>query len=278
MRHDLDDPTRSLLGGVLVLRDNDWETCAIDGMRGEWRSLTAQSPRGFCNVNAGRHHVEVSEGGERVTLDLVLYPGETLIRRLSRDAGAYVLDDEPTEQRFLELAEGGPLGAMASALVDYARVYAAARKTAPDLAPDELVRRVGGAFLDLSAKVAAGAEVEPLAQIAYRVGIELVGHAMLFSQIQKLVGLFSMTASQHAMKGNYALAAKVTMLALAILPGEPWLLDLLANLYSDGGEPEEGLPCIEEALRRKHVFPEKLQNQMRATHEEVSAAAKAKAG
>ncbi len=277
MGHDLDDMNLSLLGGVLVLRDNTWETCALDGMRGDFRRLTAQNPRGFSNICAGRHHVEVMVGEKRIALDVVLYPGETLVRRLSRDDDAFVLDDIDTERRFMDLATGGSAGSMASALIDYARMFVAARKRTPEILPDVVLRHVGGVFLDLAGKVAAGAELPPLTQFAYRAGIELVGHAMLFSQIQRLVGLVSMTASQHAAKGDYPLAAQVAMLGLAVLPGEPWLLDLMANLYSDGGIPEEGLPCSEEALRRAHVFPEKIQQQMFATHEEVSAALAAKA-
>lgn len=276
MVHELDDLNLSLLGGVLILGDNAWESSAIDGMSGDFRHLTAQNPRGLSNVCAGRHHIATMVHGERVALDVVLYPGETLVRRLSRDEGAFVLDDLETEHRLMDLAVGGSAGPLASALIDYARVFVAARKRAPEVMPDELVRRVGGIFLDLAAKVAAGQELPPLAQVAYRAGIELVGHAMLYSQIQRLVGLFSTTATQHAAKGDFPMAAQITMLGLGVLPGEPWLLDLMANLYSDGGIPEEGLPCSEEALRRAHVFPEKLQAQLLSTHQEVSAALAAK--
>jgi len=274
MGSDLDDLTKSLLGGVLVLRDNDWEDCAIDGMRGEWRRLTKQGTRGFFGMTAGRHHVATQASGQTVVLDLVLYPGETLIRRFDRDEARYTLDDPETEGRYFELARGGGLGSMASALVDYTKVCVAARGKPADMASDDLVRRVGEVFLQAAAKVAAGSAFEPLGQMAYRAGVELIGQAMLYSQIQRLVGLCSMTATQHAVKGNYKLAAEVTLLGLAVLPGEPWLLDLLANLYSDGGLPKAGLACSEEALRRAHVFPEKLQKQMQSTYLEVSAAAR----
>jgi hypothetical protein len=275
MAHELDDPTQSLLGGVLVLRDNAWDDLTIDGMQGEWRRLTAQGTRGFCSVSAGRHRVTTEVGKNLVVFDLVLYPGETLVRRLDQDSLNFVLDDPETEERYMQLAHGGRFGAMSGALVDYARVCLAAKKSPPSLLPDEVLRSVAQVFVDCAAEVTAGADLDDVAPKAYRAGIELVGHAMLYSQIQRLVGLFSTTATQHAMRGNYKLGADVTMLGLAVLPGEPWLLDLLANLYSDGGLPRAGVTCSEEALRRAHVFPEKLQAQMRATYEEVSAAASA---
>lgn len=274
MAHALDDLQRARVGGCLVLRDNLWSDCGIDGMRGDFRRLTAQGTRGFCNVNAGRHHVVTHHEDEPIVLDLVLYPGETLVRRLDVDEREFVLDDPETEKKYLALAAGGSRGAMAGALVDYEKAIIAARGGAPELLPDEVARRVGAAFITAAEQAALGADQGELMERTYKAGLELIGHVMPSSHIQKFVGLFSMTASKHAMAGEYELAARITLLGLSILPGEPWLLDLLANLYSDGGAPVSALPFSEEALRRAHVLPEKLAQQLRASYEEIAAAAR----
>lgn len=274
MAHALDDLQKARTGGCLLLRDNTWSDCAIDGMRGDFRRLTAQGTRGFCNVNAGRHHVVTTHDDEPIVLDLVLYPGETLVRRLDVDEREFVLDDAETEKKYLALAAGGGRGAMAGALVDYEKAILAARGRAPELLPDEVARRVGGVFVTAAEQAALGGDQGVLMEQTYKAGLELIGHVMLFSHIQKLVGLFSMSASKHAMEGHYELAARITLLGLSILPGEPWLLDLLANLYSDGGAPVSALPFSEEALRRAHVLPEKLAQQLRASHAEIADAAR----
>ena len=268
-----DDLQKARTGGCLVLRDNSWADCGIDGMRGDFRRLTAQGTRGFCNVNAGRHHIVTHHEDEPIVLDLVLYPGETLVRRLDVDEREFVLDDPETEQKYLALAAGGSRGAMASALVDYEKAIIAAKGSAPELLPDEVAKRVGGVFITAAEQAAGGADQGVLMEQTYKAGLELIGHVMLFPHIQRFVGLFSMAASKHAMAGQYELAARITLLGLSILPGEPWLLDLLANLYSDGGAPVSALPFSEEALRRAHVLPEKLAQQVRSSYAEIAAAA-----
>jgi hypothetical protein len=276
MAHALDDVQKARAGCSLILRDNIWSDCGIDGMRGDFRRLApqgTQGTRGFCNVSAGRHHVVTHHEDEPIVFDLVLYPGEILVRRLDVDEREFVLDDFETEKKYLALAAGGSRGAMASALVDYEKAILAARGSAPELLPDEVTRRVGAAFIAAAEQAASGADQGKLMEQTYKAGLELIGHFMPFSHIQKFVGLFSMTASKHAMGGEYELAARVTLLGLSILPGEPWLLDLLANLYSDGGAPVTALPFSEEAIRRAHVLPEKLAQQIRATFQEISAAA-----
>ncbi|MDI3290628.1 hypothetical protein [Polyangium sp. 15x6] len=273
MYREQDDLSIARTGGVLVLRDNTWSDCAIDGMRGDFRRLTAQGTRGFCNVSSGRHHIVTNHEDEPIVLDLVLYPGETLVRRLDVDEREFVLDDLETEKKYLALAAGGSRGAMASALVDYERAIISARGRALELLPYELAKRIGTVFVTAAEQAVLGVDQGVLMEQTYKAGLELIGHVMTFPQIQQLVGLFAMFASKHATEGHYELAARITLLGLSILPGEPWLLDLLANLYSDGGAPVTALPFSEEALRRAHVLPEKLAKEIRATYAEISVAA-----
>jgi hypothetical protein len=267
-----DDPTRSLFGSTLVLRDNDWDECTIDHLKGQWRKLTQQGARGFCQLPAGRHQVITAVQGEPVVLDCTLYPGETLVRRLDSEAKQWVLDDLETERRYLELASGGRFGAMSSALVDYSRVVLAVRQSPPSLLSNETARQVCEAFLKLHQRLSAGEPLPSLLSDAHDAGLTLVGEAMLASQLSKMVGLFAGTASSVGATGNFGRAGQLTMIALAILPGEPWLLDLMANLYSDTGRPDLGMPLIEEALRRASLYPENVQSKMRETLAEVAAA------
>lgn len=272
MDYDPLDPIRAQMGGILVLRDNDWRECTIDGLQGDWERMTRQGTRGFCNVNAGRHQVVTLCQGKPAVLDLVLYPGETLVRRLDSSARAWVLDEPETEGRFMELARGGGVGSMASALVNFTSVMIAAESGPPKLMTQEVGRAVCEVFLGAAQQVASGAPPGPLASSTYDAGMRLIGHATMFDDLKKMVGLFSSTASRHAAAGNLKLAAQIAQLGLSILPGEPWLLDLMANLYSDGGMPESALPCIDEALRRAHVLPVEIGAQMKRTLAEVKTA------
>ena len=268
------DPIRAQMGGILLLRDNDWSECSIDDLKGDWERMTRQGTRGFCNLNAGRHQVVTLCQGTPALLDLVLYPGETLVRRLDSSAKAWVLDDPETESKFMSLARGGAVGSMSGALVSFSNVLLSARSQLPAILPQDVGRAVCDVFLREAQQVAAGAPPGPAVQSTYEAGMRLVGHTILYDDMKKIVGLFSATASRHAAAGNLKLAAQITQLGLSILPGEPWLLDLLANLYSDGGMPKTALPCIEEALRRAHVFPPQIGAQMQNTLAEVQAALK----
>jgi hypothetical protein len=272
MNPDMRDPIQAQMGGVLVLRDNDWRECTIDHLQGDWQRMTRQSPRGFCSVNAGRHQVVTMCGDEPVVLDLVLYPGETLVRRLDSQARQWVLDDPETERNYMQLAQGGMLGAMSSALISFSRVMLAAKGGPAELMPQEVGRAVCDVFQRAADQVAADAPPGPAIQAAYEAGMRLVGLTILYDDLKKMVAFFQATASRHAISGDLKKAAQATLIGLSILPGEPWLLDLLANLYSDGGMPDRAMPCIDEALRRAYVYPPEIGEQMQRTLAEVKAA------
>jgi len=260
--------------GVLVLHDNLWSDCSIDGLRGDWSRLSAEPPRGFSEVTAGRHHIVATHEGEPITLDLVLYPGEILVRRFDPLLREFILEKPDVEQKAVLLASRGGKGSPKGSFVDYTRVAATVKGSAPALLPDEIGLRVAAAFVSAAEEVVRGADHDVLMERTYRAGLELVGHVMLSPHIQRLVGLVSMTASPHAMQGDYELAAHITLLGLSILPGEPWLLDLLANLYADQGMPLSALPLSEEATRRAHILPDKLGRQLRTTYAEIVATLK----
>jgi hypothetical protein len=268
----------SMFGGCLILRDNDWGACSIDGIEGQWQRLTQQSPRGFSAVSAGRHQILTTIDGRPAPLDVTLYPGEILVRRLDSTAAKWVLDDRETEQQYMQLAQGGRNGAMASALVDYSKVRQQLTGAPPMPAQDEKVQEVCATFLDLAKQLMSGAPYEKLAPAAYQAGAGLVGLALMGSDINKIAGIIGSTASRRAASTDFEGAARLCILGLSVLPGDPSLLDLLANLYSDTGRPDLGMELIEEAVRRAHVLPPRAQELLKSSYAEISQAAKAKAG
>lgn len=161
---------------------------------------------------------------------------------------------------------------MASALVDYGRASFAATRTPPAILSAEAARKAGEAFLLLAERLGAGEDAGAILSAGYEVGVGLVGQPPLRSQLDKLVGLLSSTATQAAAAERFALAGQLTLLALSILPGEPWLLDLMANLYADTGRADLARPLIEEATRRAEIYPAPIQERMRGTLAEVTAA------
>jgi hypothetical protein len=268
----------SMFGGCLVLRDNDWSACSIDGIEAQWQRLTQQSPRGFSAVSAGRHQILTTVNGRPAPLDVTLYPGETLVRRLDATEAKWVLDDRDTERQFMELAQGGRYGAMASALVDYSKVRQQLTGSPPVPAQDEKIQEVCATYLDLAKQLVSGAQLDKLFPAAYQAGTGLIGLALMGSDINKIAGVIGSTASRRAASADFEGAARLCILGLSVLPGDPSLLDLLANLYSDSGRPDLGMELIEEAIRRAHVLPARAQELLKSSYAEISEAAKAKAG
>ncbi|MBI2897430.1 MAG: tetratricopeptide repeat protein [Deltaproteobacteria bacterium] len=252
--------------GVVLFRDNDWERFSFDGVGAEWAAR--QSPRGFFGVPPGRHFA-VTElfDGRKVRIDFVLYPGETLVRRLDREAGEWVPDDPETELRYKELARGGGAGAMASALIDYfMTVGTLLRRTAK---PGGGIGEAAQTFAALAERLVAGAPLEELQPAAAEAGIRLVGQPLSGDELTRLTGLIDATASACAVGGNFRSAAGVALLGLCMLPGDPQLLEALANFFCDGGQPDAAMERIQEALARADVVDGRKRERIHATRAEV---------
>jgi hypothetical protein len=82
LRHSCSSP----LAGWLILLDNDWERCEMDGIRVVLNRLpgATDEPLGIDHVCPGRHIVRTTLSSGVATLDTLLYPGDMLAFRLDR--------------------------------------------------------------------------------------------------------------------------------------------------------------------------------------------------
>jgi len=246
-------PSPILQPGVVLLRDNDWDMCTFDGVSREWRA--AQGPRGFSGVFAGRHQAVTRVKDKAAVLDFVLYPGEIFIRRLDYEKTRWVPDDPETEKNYRELAWGGAVGAMSSALVDYLSAVALSKGALPDAkASPEKTEQACRILRDLASRSSGEEPFEPRLKEAFEAGVGLVGLPLSTEQLSLLASTVDMLASARAMAGDYPAAGKIALLGLAVLPGDPHILELFANLLCDGGKPEEALKVVDEALSRGDVL------------------------
>lgn len=269
---DPDNPMAFMRGSSIVLLDNEWSACTIDGFSGDWGRVTQQNPHGFSTMNAGRHQVLTLVRGQLAQLDIVLYPGESVVRRLDREAGRWVLADPETERKYLELASQGHHGPMAGVLVDYSRVHVSARGLPPKIAGNDVLQRVCGAFINAAQALAAGTPLDQLLPTVNAAGDELIGLVVDDEMTLKMVGLVHGLACKAGAAQDYRLAAQVLILGFGIVPGDPILIDLMANFYADTGRPEVGMKSLDEAMRRFHVVAPQFQKAMKETYAEITEA------
>ena len=273
--------------GVVVLRNNDWRSCTIDGLSADWIGRSGRRPRGFADVYPGRHQIITEVRGRPVILDFVLYPGEVLVRRLSEggrrsDALGTPLPDRPQwlrDEREPEPIRGaapyGPVqagDALADSLdyLDYLRTVQSSAAL-PD--SEIVVPRVMAQFTGLLDRLQAGDDIEELLRDAYSLGLSLLRVPLDGEAWSHLVNFLDASAAKLAMHGallgDYRLALAAVLMALAVLPGEAQLLDLKANLLSDGGLSSDALDVIDQALERVPLLDEKLTQRLRATKAEI---------
>lgn len=282
--------------GVVVLRNNDWRSCTIDGLSADWIGRSGRRPRGFADVYPGRHQIITEVRGRPVILDFVLYPGEVLVRRLSEggrrsDALGTPLPDRPQwlrDEREPEPIRSAapPYGpghgpghgpgqagdALADSLdyLDYLRTVQSSAAL-PD--SEIVVPRVMAQFTGLLDRLQGGDDIEELLRDAYSLGLSLLRVPLDGEAWSHLVNFLDASAAKLAMHGaligDYRLALAAVLMALAVLPGEAQLLDLKANLLSDGGLSSDALDVIDQALERVPLLDEKLTQRLRATKAEI---------
>ncbi|MBN1770489.1 MAG: tetratricopeptide repeat protein [Deltaproteobacteria bacterium] len=266
-----DDPAQF---GIVLLRDNLWLASRFDGVPLAGRSCE-KSARGLFHVHTGRHRVETRVGDRDAVHDFLVRGREVYIRRLDPEQCAFVPVEPAVRARFLELAGFGldeEGAAMRGALYDYLGVRM--QRDWPETAA--VLPEVRAGLEQLLARVEAGEPPEDLLPAARALGERLIGLPLGLRALGDLAGLaggrISGTAAREVVGGKpprRALGA--TELALAVLPSEPSLLDLRANLLSDAGRPEDALPVVEEALADLQPGEEEPAKRLRATRAETLA-------
>jgi hypothetical protein len=179
----------ALMRTVVVLVDNDWSACTVDGKKEDWPRYASDAVRGFSAIPAGRHRVVTRVGERDVTLDFVVFAGEVLVRKLDGDGARWVELDAEALAVEEARAAGGEKGALADALVSYRSTMGIARVMSGGLAsPEVAFERARDALEGLVAR-ASGADVDALVAEARAVGESLIGIALVGDQLTTLVAL-----------------------------------------------------------------------------------------
>jgi hypothetical protein len=161
----------ALMRTVVVLDGNEWSACTVDGVKEDWTRFTSEATRGFEAVPAGRHRVVTEVDDRTATLDFVLFPGETLSRKLDRDAAKWIEAD----------AEKAP----AESLVSYRSTMGIARAMSGKLASPEAAFEKAKAALEKLADKNDDAAIKE----ARTVGESLIGIPLVAEQLDALVAV-----------------------------------------------------------------------------------------
>jgi hypothetical protein len=178
----------ALVRTTVVLLDNDWSACTVDGHKEDWARYAQDAVRGFSSVPAGRHRVVTRVGDRDATLDFVVFAGEVLVRRLDRAKGWVELDEDALAVEAAR-AEGGEKGALADALVSYRSTMGIARAMSGQLASPEVAVERATEALGALVDRAATSEVDALVDEARTVGETLVGVGLVGEQMDAFVEL-----------------------------------------------------------------------------------------
>jgi hypothetical protein len=225
------------LASWLVLLDNDWAQCIVDGVRigqeGAWQGLEQVCP--------GRHLVATALSAGTAVLDTLVYPGQMHAFRLDRRHGAWLPVTGPEAESLVHAANARRLR-----LHDYFTLVAEPRLIFGLVGlKEDVLAAVGAAFVHLVERLDQGEPPESVAPDAMRLGRALIGLPIeSFARIADPVGAI---AWERSAAGRRDLARLVTQLGLAWLPGEPSLLASLAGLEAEEGRWEEALTLAKQA-------------------------------
>ena len=191
---DDDAPARAtfdaMMRTVVLLVDNEWGACTIDGVKEDWARFTSDAVCGFSAVPAGRHRVVTQIGDRAATLDFALRPGEVFVRRLDREGARWVELDADALATEKARAEGGEKGALGEALVSYRSTMGIARVMSGKLAsPEAAFTKAKETLASLVDRASTEKDVDALVEGARAAGEALIGVALVASQIEELTAI-----------------------------------------------------------------------------------------
>jgi tetratricopeptide (TPR) repeat protein len=261
----------SLGSAIVVLRDNFWDECVIDGIGEDWRRFSAGGARGFYAVPPGRHRAVTRCARGTAELDFVLYPNEVYVRRLDHGAATWLPEDSDTAEKYRALARGG---AMSGALISYKVVVGIARVMRGDaiLVPDTAYEKARARLEDLlerAREVDLKTGSSQLVEEADAAGRALVGVPLSGKQLESLTRAVGEAVRAQGSAGGFLRGALMASIGLAILPDDPYLLEQLARMLCDGGVADEAELAIQKALERSGALDDDTSARARATKAEV---------
>ena len=246
----------SKMGTVVLLVDNDWNACTVDGLKEDWKRHAAADVRGFAGIGGGRHQAVTTTSAGDAMLDFVLYPGEIFIRRLLPQTAKWEAVDRESEDDLRAGARGGSMGKMSGALISYrtvfgiARVMAGGKVTAPGAAIDAACARLDG----LLKRAMADQPPEMLVREAYEIGCTLLGVPMTRAELRVVTTPIGELVSAQGAASQFKRGALLASLGLAVLPGDPYLEVHLARMLRESGLLSDALECLERALCRSDAL------------------------
>jgi len=234
----------SPLAGWLILLDNDWERCEIDGIQvmPVRPAVEIEEPSfGFDHVCPGRHLVQTTLPMGVATLDVLLHPGDMLAFRLNDEMAAW--DPVTPEERIL-LIEG--INHEQLEFYNYFDRVADFRVRSGLALPSERT------FDDVSARVAwiairleAGESSSRIANEVRHLAGALVG--LPLPRFAALGRQIAAKAYDCAAAGKHDIAELITRVGLALFPGESSLLACLARLAAADHRWDEALELAAQA-------------------------------
>lgn len=221
----------ALLETVVLLANNKWDACEIDGLREPWSRFTSKPTQGLGVVPAGRHRVVTETPAGPARLDFVLYPGEVFVRELDVERGTWKLLDEASERAARERARGGMRGPLAESLLSYKTTLGMARLAQGSVrSPQRVVDDVLRGLEDLAKRARQGEDRAKLVAEAEALGEPLVGVPLTIAQLQAIVSPLGAQVKELAAADKRSEAESLARIGLAVLPGETSLLDRLGEL------------------------------------------------
>lgn len=264
-RDELQRACTGKTGGFLILLDNDWANTQIDHVstaqlepgllvgpkpgnaNSPYREQgPSNGPAGCFCVCSGRHLVTVTPGGRgpAAVLPVLVFPSELVVRRLDRQTRTWQRAEPEEEKRCAEHILKREL-----LLINYFEAIAAPRWQAGVTG--------GIATLDLTVKdiavamqrVASGEGAQTLIGFVQQIAAKLIGAPLSsFDPITQAIGR---DAWQAVTENSLEKAWLIANLGLAILPEEPSLLALLADIEEQRGNKAEALASAQLALTRE---------------------------
>ncbi len=257
------------LASLVVLGENVWDECWIDGIQVHVHTTTSgpsgyrdsddvlgPGPHGLLGVFPGRHTVATRLGDAWAEAAFTLFPREALCLRLDREARVFDPYDKPRSEAIL-----ARLGTDRLKLVHYST--SVAEPLLRGYRAKGGAEALGQAGLHIRAMIrAASAGEEGRALGCAREASDAL-YAAPIPSFEPLTSAIGFAAFELMAKGKRAEARVALRAGLMVLPEDPTLLSVLGELALQDGETDVGRGMLERALVREAGLDERMKSRVR---------------
>jgi len=253
------------VASLVVLGNNDWSDCWVDGVRvqpeategqkaGGYRQasdLLGPGPHGLLGVYPGRHTVATRLDGSWVEASFMLFPREALCLRLDRDGRVFDTYEKAHAEAIL-----ARLGTGALELVHYSTTVAVPLVQAYRAKSSR--EGTGQCLLHVKAMVAAALTRDEARTFGCAKEAAAALHGTPLPSFEPITSAIGFQAFELISKGNSDSARLLLRAGLLVLPEDPTLLAVLGELCLGTGAREEGRGLLERALARETGLDERM--------------------